>query len=96
MRAFGGTPEQIAQYRATQEPDQTVEVWKCNWRTVKLYLACQLSWLSGMGGATCVGLSQQEIRSVLLNHRVPAQQRPRIARGLAAMGRVAARCYNSR
>jgi hypothetical protein len=95
LRAFGGSEEQVQQWQAQHEPPE-IEVWECNLLTVQLYLGCTLTWISGIGGAVCLGLSMQEIAAALDAYAVPAEQRAEVAAGLVLMGRVAARCLNGR
>lgn len=85
----------IEQWRAAQAPTE-VRVYRCNAKTVSIFQRCQLGWLVGMGGATCVGLSMQEIRAALDVYAAtdPPETRAEIASGLALMGRVAARTLN--
>jgi hypothetical protein len=85
----------IDKWSAAQAP-QEVEVYACNMPTVRIFQACQLSWLVGMGGATCMGISMQEIRAALDIYAAAETPdiRAEIAAGLVLMGRVAARCLN--
>lgn len=86
----------IQQWQAQQRTQQEdIEVWECNLPTVRIFQACTLSWVAGMGGAVCMGLPMSEIAPALDAFGVEREARPEIAAGLVLMGRVAARTINA-
>ena len=95
LQQWGAPAEVIREWATAQAPEE-VEVYECNVPTVSIFQRCQLGWLVGMGGATCVGLSMQEIRAALDIYAATEtpDTRAEIGAGLVLMGRVAARCLN--
>jgi hypothetical protein len=62
----------IARVESTPQSNK-VGVLPCNWLAVRIYRACQWTLLMGYGAAMWQGISQSELRSALLVHRVPRQ-----------------------
>jgi len=95
LKQWGATADVIKGWSQAQEPEE-VEVYACNMPTVRIFQSCQLTWLVGMAGATCLGLSMLEIRAALDIYAATETPdiRAEIASGLVLMGRVAARCLN--
>lgn len=55
--AGGNTAEDLAAFGlpaslAKSLEEAPCEVWKCNWKTLQLFLAMETQWRAGMGGAT--------------------------------------------
>lgn len=71
-----------------------IEVLKANWRSVKVFGDCSLSYIGTGMQAICIGFEAKEIVAVMDAIGVKAKSRPRILRDVSYMGRCAAEYIN--
>lgn len=95
MRRFGFPADVIEQWLKRDSEDE-LEILECNLLTVEMFQTCQLSYVAGMGGAVCLGVSMAEVRSTLHCFRVPRAQWPEVSAGVKLMALSAAKVINAR
>lgn len=55
-----GYPRKVAAFMAANPPPP-LEVWKCNWKSVRLFGLASRKWLMGPGGPVSLDLAQARI-----------------------------------
>jgi len=69
---------------ASAAPDQGIEVWPENWKTVEVFTAMSTQWqTAGMGGV--VGLRYESLPAVMRWCAVPPAERAAVFHGLRVM-----------
>jgi hypothetical protein len=81
MRAFGASPDSLAQYRARlieQAESNAVHIFPENWHATSVFLAMGSQWRieSGWGGRVYHGLDYAALPPVLAEHRRIVHRQP--------------------
>lgn len=61
LKALGFSKDQIQQYLQGHETGEAVEVLRCNWDAVQVYMRCHWTVLVDSGAAAYVGIASTEI-----------------------------------
>ncbi|WP_430391070.1 hypothetical protein [Dyella sp. 20L07] len=95
LRAAGAPAALIAEAEERDaNSDEVVEVLHCNLATVHTYECCQLTYLAGMSGAICTGVSALEVHAALQIRGERREQWQDIGEGVQLMARAAAEIIN--
>lgn len=78
------------------EQPTTIEVLECNWTAVQVYLRCQQTVLSGMGGAAYLGVSASEAMASARMLRVRPPEWPELIDSVQMLASMVARIENEK
>jgi len=84
-----------AKEAAATDTSDVIEVLACNWTTVHVYQACQLTKVVGMTRVVCTGMAAVEIHAGLQICDVRKDEWQAVSEGVRLMGLAAASAINA-
>lgn len=87
--------ERMKGISACEQPT-TIEVLECNWAAVQVYLRCQQTVLSGMGGAAYLGVSASEVMASARMLRAHPREWPDLIDGVQMLAGYVAKIENDK